>query len=584
MSANNGLNNRRDGGHAGTDRIGYAESSDSLLEAIFAAATDHAIITTDVTRRVLLWNTGAERLFGYRAKDMMGDTSDRLFTLEDRTAGVPEEEAANATVAGRAADYRWHLRQDGSTFWGEGTMTPIYDRLGTISGYLKILRDGTDKKQAETELYEITRHDNLTGLPNRRAFAAKLAEVCASARRSGQIIMLLLLDLDRFKEVNDIWGHGVGDQFLQLAAQRMRDCTREIDFIARLGGDEFVVIQVGTGSASDGAELANKLVAALATPFHIENHDISAGVSVGVTAYPVDGTEVDKLLRNADLAMYEVKKQGGNGYHYFTDELDLEAHRHTSDLAALRQAVVRRDFHLEYQPQVDGASGTMRAVEALLRCDDPKLSTYPIDRVIELAMQSSLIVNIGLWMMGEACWQLRQWRDSGLPPFRMCINLCTEELLAEGLTRHLLALMGQYMLQGSDLEIEITERQLLEQGKRGEAVLASLRGHGISIALDDFGTGYSSLAYLRDLPVDRVKLDQSFLKKIPRDADSCIIASAVVNLVHSLKREAVIEGVESAEQAAFFCALGSELLQGFHFSPPLSGSQLRTWLISREAV
>ena len=552
-----------------------------LLEAIFAAATDHAIITTDVERKVLVWNSGAERLFGYRAVDMVGSTADRLFTPEDQGAGVPQQEIDNAIGTGRAADYRWHVRRDGSRFWADGTMTPIHEPDGSVCGFLKILRDATDKQRAEAELVTLARHDTLTGLPNRAACMAKLADECAAARRSGQLVLLLLLDLDHFKEVNDTFGHDVGDHFLQQAVQRISATMRDTDFFARLGGDEFIILQPGTSEPSDGAVLADKLVAALAAPFLVDGHDIHAGISAGITVYPSDGSDADRLLKNADLAMYEVKKHGGHGFRYFTTELDRAAHQRSSDLAALRHAVAAHHFYLEYQPQVDAGSGALRAVEALLRCRDTTLAAYPIDRVIVLAQQSGLIVNIGLWMMDEACMQLRQWRDSGLPPFRMCINLCTEELLAPDLLDCVDAALAHYLLRGSDLEVEVTERQLLEHGTRGTETLHALRARGISTALDDFGTGYSSLAYLRDLPVDRVKLDQSFLKKIPADFDSCAIASAVVNLVHTLKRESIIEGVESDEQAAFFRTLGSDLLQGFHFSHPLAPGRLAGWLAGR---
>jgi diguanylate cyclase (GGDEF)-like protein/PAS domain S-box-containing protein len=569
--------------HAYPSRTAGRRKSDfhrsrSLLDSIYAASTDYAILTMDHERRIESWNAGAVAVFGYGAFEAVGQSADMIFTPEDRAAGLPEHECLTAREEGRSSDYRWHVRKDGSRLWADGVMTPIRNATGTPTGYLKILRDATDKKRVETELLRVAKLDGLTGLSNRTAFQARLQELVAISLRSGQLMFLLLLDLDRFKDVNDSYGHAVGDQLLQEAVRRMHGATRDTDFIARLGGDEFVVLQPGTRSTHDGGILADKLSRALAEPFYIDSKKIQSGASIGITVFPVDTTDTEKLLRNADLAMYEVKSHGGNGYRYFTEQLDREAHQRSVDLAALKSAVAKKAFHIEYQPMVDAATGKTVAVEALLRCDAPLLAGYPIDQVIQLATGSGAIVDIGIWMMRQACLQLTQWREAGLPSLKMCVNLCTQELIAIGLSKRIDDLLNEFVLDGSDLEIEITERQLLDQGAKGLAALHAIQEKGVSIALDDFGTGYSSLSYLRDLPVDKVKLDQSFLRKIPVDPDSCAIASAIVNLAHTLKLKTAIEGVETCEQAAFFRSLNSDLLQGYYFSRPMKADKMAGWL------
>jgi len=298
-----------------------AKDNQSLLDAIFASATDYAIITMDLEMNIVSWNAGAEFVFGYKADEVLGLSAELIFTPEDRADRVPQHEARAARETGRSNDYRWHLRRDQSRFWADGALTPIRDEHGTLTGYLKILHDISDKKRAELDLLRQAKRDALTGLPNRSAFNARLRELSAAALRNHQSLILMLLDLDKFKLVNDRWGHDVGDALLRQATERMRGAIRDTDFLARIGGDEFVVLQPHVHAPHDGAPLADKLVAALAVPFQIDGTEVASGASIGLTVFPLDGDNADQLLKNADLAMYEVKKQGGNGYHYFTEQL-----------------------------------------------------------------------------------------------------------------------------------------------------------------------------------------------------------------------------------------------------------------------
>jgi diguanylate cyclase (GGDEF)-like protein/PAS domain S-box-containing protein len=550
-----------------------------LLDAIFASATDYAIITTDAQGRIVTWSRGAEQVFGYPSREIIGQPLALIFTAEDRAGGIPMQELALARETGRSDDIRWHQRKDGSVFWADGVMTHIRDSYGAISGFLKILRDETERKRAEAELAHMTRIDLLTGVGNRAALEERLAEMAAATLRNGDLLVLHMLDLDNFKQVNDRWGHLTGDKLLQQVTRRIRDSIRDSDFVARLGGDEFVVLQANVRAAEVGAVLAAKLVEVMAAPFQIDGHELFAGVSIGIAISPQDASTQDELLRKADLALYKVKTQRGNGgYQFFSEKLDADAHSKERLLAALKRAVKARAFRLEYQPEIASVSGATVAVEALLRCNDPMLAIHPIEDIIALAVESGHMLQIGLWVLAEACAQSRRWRDQGLPDIKMCVNLCPRELLDTDLADQIKLILESCKLEGGSLEVEITERDVLETDGQGASTLTELRSLGITVAIDDFGTGYSALSKLHTLPVDKVKLDRSFLERIPADPDSCAIVSAIIGLAHTLRLGIIVEGVESPEQATFFRQERCELLQGHFFSRPLTGDAMTDWL------
>ncbi len=554
------------------------QANPGLLDAIFASATEYALITTDKKGKIATWNKGAELVFGYAADEIIGKPIAILFTPEDRRNEEADRELATARTMGRSSDLRWHQRKNGSCFWADGVMTPIRNADGEITGYLKILRDETDRKLAKSRLEELARVDILTGVANRVSFQERLAEMSASALRNHELLILHLIDLDNFKQVNDKWGHQSGDHLLQAVAQRMRDVSRNTDFIARLGGDEFVILQSNVQDAASGGALAEKLVDTLSEPYQIDGHEIISGVSVGIALFPQDASDTEQLLRKADLALYKVKNGGRNGYHYFSEQLDSDAHKKGRVLAVLKRAVKSNLFWLEYQPEIDAMSGRTIAVEALLRCRDSLLASYNIAEVIATATESGLMPEIGLWVLAEACAQNKKWQDAGLPHIRICINLCPRELLAPEFAETVRAILDRCHLTAQDLEIEITELEVFGNGGQGAATVGQLQALGISVAIDDFGVGYSALGQLRNLPVDRLKLDQSVLRQVPSDPESCAIASALIGLAHTLKLGVIAEGVESAEQAAFFEREHCEILQGNFFSPPLKVEAMTEWL------
>ncbi|MGH8076244.1 MAG: EAL domain-containing protein [Lysobacter sp.] len=561
-----------------------ADDQAGLLDAILVSAKHYGIVVIDPAGTIKTWNSGAENIFGYTAEEIMGQPVSKLFTIEDQKDGVPARELEQARRNGRADDRRWHRRKDGTAFWADGVMTPITGSSGELAGYVKILRDATEQRENEMEVARLARVDSLTGLANRAEFDDRLKDMTAAASRHGELLILQLVDLDHFKQVNDRFGHYVGDLVLREAARRMQQEVRETDLVARIGGDEFVVLQPDASSPEVGATVAEKLVAALSAPYHVDGINVRIGVSIGISVYPQDATDHDQLLRKADLALYRVKDGSRNGYHYFTHELDHKSYKRSLDIAAMHRAVRDRKFLVHYQPEVDAQSGQVVAMEALLRCTEPALAEYSIEHVIDLAMELNLMEKVSLWLLAEAATQLRTWEEQGIPHLKLCVNLCAAEMVDVRLPGKINATLARAGLKPTDLEVEITERELFDSGEKGLSILADLRSNGTTVAIDDFGSGYSSLSYLNDLPVDAVKLDRSFLRDIPKSAQARTVAGAVVDLVRGLDLQIVVEGVETAGQAEFVQQhTPSGLMQGYFVSPPLPAPQMTEWLVDHHA-
>lgn len=564
--------------HDETHQPQPAPEQPGLLSAILASAKHYGIIVISTTGLIENWNSGAQEIFGYAPDEIVGRPVGVLFTEQDRAEGVPQRELESARSKGRADDYRWHLRKDGSCFWADGVMTPVHDASGLLSGYVKILRDATEKHANELEISRLARVDPLTGLANRAEFDARFRDMTAAASRHNQLLILQLIDLDHFKQVNDRFGHQVGDAVLKQAARRICDATRETDFVARLGGDEFVVLQPDAEAPEVGGTVAEKLIESLSMPFHIDGLEVRIGVSVGISVYPQDAVDPDQLLRKADLALYKVKDGARNGYHYFTRELDYKAYKRSRELAAIRRAVADKRFAVYYQPKVDVVTEKVIAMEALLRCDEPVLADYPVLELIDLAVETGLMEQISLWVLQEATMQLKRWERAGLPRMKMCVNLCASEIADVNLPRRIAKVLARSGVHPDDLEVEITERQIFDGGEAGLAIISRLRATGVLVAIDDFGTGYSSLSYLNHLPVDMVKLDRSFLSHIPENEQACTVARAVIRLLQGLDLQIVVEGVETPEQAAFFETERCSLMQGFYFSRPMPAPRMSAWL------
>ena len=554
-----------------------------ILKQIYSSVVDFALIAYDLNGNITAWNKGAETIFGYAESEILRSPSEILFPRGDRDDGVPAQEMQTALACGRAADFRWHVRKNGALFWADGVMTPMADDDGTPVGFMKILRDITQSKLEHEQVERMAASDMLTGVANRASFDRRLVEMLAVAERGHHLLILFAIDLDRFKEVNDQFGHGAGDNLLKQASNRLKQAVREGDVLARVGGDEFALIQLDPPSAECASALAEKLLAALRTPFDIEGHEVSISGSIGIAVYPDDAATVHDLRINADLALYHAKKSGRNCFHYFTDELDTAVRERNLDKIELRRIVAEGSFRLEYQPIVRAATGATIAMEALLRFPGPRLDARSVDYTIDLAREIGVITAIGSWVFRQCCMQLKQWRKRGLSDIRIAINTCANELLHPEYLPTLENNLQEFGLDPSSIEIELTEREAIELSRADPSILAQLHNRGFLIALDDFGTGYSSLSYLRGLPIDMIKLDQSFVRDTPAKHDANKVVTAVISLAHALRLDVTAEGVETRAQAEFLQRSQCQSLQGFLFSRSMSPSAATNWLIGRGA-
>jgi diguanylate cyclase (GGDEF)-like protein/PAS domain S-box-containing protein len=546
-----------------------------LLQAIVDSPTRHAIVVTDMAGTVLLWNRGAARLFQYRDEEIVGRSASILFPSDVPAREALEKEMERARRQGCADDFRWHLRKDGSLFWADGMLYPMRGSDGTQIGYVKILRDATEEKKSVEAASRLALEDSLTGLANRVEFHNRFIVMRASAQRHGQLLLMLLLDLDHFKEVNDHLGHAFGDALLQQAAQRMRSAVRDTDFIARLGGDEFAVLMPDASSPEVGGTMAETLIEVLDRPFQISHHEVHIGASIGVSVCPQDGSELKPLFSKADLALYRAKEGGRGGYRFYTAGMDASAHRRQLEYTQLRRAIKDRAFSLEFQPRIDAATGAPVAVEALLRCADPFFAGYRITDIITLATETGRMRRLGLWAFFEAVRQIRQWQQEGRPELKLSVNFCRIEFIDPRFADRVRGLLAKVHLKPSLLEIEIPESQL--GGEFDHSQLVSLHDSGVSIAIDDLGSGGLSLQHLFDLPISSIKLDLRFLPDLPADPRSRAIATAIIDLGHTLGIRIIAERVESAPQAEFFLA-HCDGIQGYHVASPMTAEKMGPWL------
>lgn len=441
--------------------------------------------------------------------------------------------------------------------------------LGLI--YYLVYREITVRRQAEEKLKIVATHDPLTALPNRTLLHERLSQVLARAQRQGRPLAVLLVDLDRFKHVNDTLGHEAGDTLLQVAARRFYNCLRETDTMARQGGDEFVVLMDELPDRQPITRVSQRILDAMVEPFVIEGQEIHLTASIGISVYPDDGRTV---LRNADMALYRAKGKGGNNYQFYSAQIDNCSRERLTLESGLRRALERDELRLHYQPKVDLAAGHVCGMEALLRWQHPRMGLIAPDRFIPIAEESGLIRPIGAWALKSACMQNRAWQRQGMQRFPVAVNLSPRQFAEESLLDDIKSALADSGLEASDLELEITESMVMDDPEQAVNTLRRLKDLGIRVAIDDFGTGYSSLAYLKRFPIDSVKVDRSFVEDIPQDVDSMAIAQAIIAMAHSLRLKVVAEGVESEAQVSFLRGEGCDEIQGHYFSAARVASEI----------
>ncbi|MDQ5941404.1 MAG: hypothetical protein QG572_217 [Pseudomonadota bacterium] len=443
---------------------------------------------------------------------------------------------------------------------------------------LCFVEDISERKTAEARIEHLAHHDTLTGLANRSLLKDRLQQAIAVAARSRTQLALMFLDLDFFKHVNDTIGHSAGDAMLIEVAQRLRHCVRESDTLARIGGDEFVVLLTNIRDVQDSARVAETIIAAIAEPITLDTHVINTSASLGIAIWPDDGANEETLTSNADVAMYHAKSSGRNNYQFFTADMNLRAQEAAAMERSLRDALTHGQFRLDYQTQVDGETGTIIGAEALIRWQHPELGLLLPGKFIHIAEERGLIDRIGDWVLNTACMQAQAWHNAGHPRLQMAVNISPRQFrkgkLQESVTRAL-ATSG---LPPEFLALEITESVVMEDVDAATSMLGELRNLGVQIEIDDFGTGHSSLAYLKLLPIHRLKIDRSFVRDIPGDADDTAIVEAIIKLAGSLQLEIIAEGVETEEQRQFLLSKGCRAMQGYHFSRPVPAAEFEAQL------
>lgn len=517
---------------------------------------------------------------GLAVEQLLGDAWLDCLHPDDRDKFMAAQEA---TLSGEVRfEIEYRLRHtDGAYRWMLGRGQPYKDLDGEFAGIVGTCRDITERKHLDAELARLANHDTLTGLPNRSLLHDRIAQALAFARRQQLRAAVMFLDLDRFKTVNDTLGHHIGDQLLIAVAERLRTCLREGDTVARVGGDEFVVVLPDIGEGDDLASVdgvAEKLMESLAAPFLLGGPELFVSGSLGISLYPRDGADITTLLKHADIAMYRAKDRGRNNHQYYTAEMNVRAHERLALENSLRRAIERDEFVLHYQPQIMSDSGVVTGVEALVRWRHPVLGMVSPADFIPLAEETGLIVPIGEWVLRTACAQNRAWRDAGLPPVRVAVNLSARQFLQDDVVQIVADALAVTGLPGDSLDLELTESILMHDPKGIITTLDRLKTMGIRIALDDFGTGYSSLAYLRHFPIDEIKIDQSFVRDFDQVSDDAPLVRAIIGIASSLGLAVVAEGVETPEQQSYLLRQHCERMQGYLFGRPMPAAEIATLL------
>jgi diguanylate cyclase (GGDEF)-like protein/PAS domain S-box-containing protein len=472
---------------------------------------------------------------------------------------------------------------DGVTRWFSTSGEPVFDSQGGFRGYRGTGTEITERKLSEQRIHHIAHHDVLTGLPNRVLLQDRLTQAAAFANRSGHPLWVMLIDLDRFKFVNDSLGHKAGDQLLKTIAQRLQDSVRESDTVARLSGDEFVAILSEYPDAPLSLDATQRIMRAVAQPVPLEGKEFFVTCSIGVAVYTPDGTPAQSLIEHADIAMYRAKKMGRNNTQFYQPAMNEEALERVRIESALRNALERQEFVLHYQPQLDLGSGRIVGMEALIRWQHPELGMVAPHRFIGLAEETGLIVPIGAWVLRTACAQAKAWQDAGHGALRVAVNLSPRQFGEPKLVSEIAAVLAETGLPPACLDIELTEGLFMHDVALAVELLHKLKGLGVALSIDDFGTGYSSFSYLRKFPINVLKIDRSFVSDIRRDDEAAIVVS-IIALAHNLKLRVIAEGVESDEQLDYLRRNGCDEMQGYLFSPPIGAAAFEAMLDSGKTL
>lgn len=546
------------------------EVSSNAILICSAEAPDYAIEYVNPAFETITGYSAAE-VVGKALRSLQGSSQDHQ-NIEEISAALREQREGHAVLR--------NYRKDGTGYWNDLFISPVRDDSGAIVNFVVAQYDISAVMRYEAELEYQARHDALTGLANRNLLHERLARAIANARHGASALWVVFLDLDRFKFVNDTLGHEAGDILLKMLAERLRHAVREADTVARMGGDEFVLVLPEGSSADAGMQVIANIMAAVAAPLQIQEHEFFLTCSMGIAAYPSDGGDAETLTKHADIAMYRAKELGRNTYQFYTAAMSERNVERLALEADLRHALARAEFSLHYQPQVDLVGGHIVGMEVLLRWNHPRLGLIAPSRFIGLAEEMGLIVPIGEWALRTACEQTRQWHLAGLGQLRVAVNLSPRQFTQKGLAQTIATILADTGLDARFLELELTESMVMSDVDSAITILRDLKRLGVQIAIDDFGTGYSSLSYLRRFPIDVLKIDQSFVHDITLEEDGAAIVRTIISLAHSLRLKVIAEGVETSAQLAYLNTHECDEVQGYLFGRPMAAPQFEALLNS----
>ncbi len=547
-----------------------------LASAVFSVAAE-AIMVTDSQNRIQMVNESFEQITGYTEAEVLGKTP-VILKSGDHNPGFYQEMYRKLKEQHAWEGELWNKRKNGEVYPQWLTISSRYSPTGVLEGYVALFSDITQRKHDEAIIIHQANYDTLTGLPNRHLFEDRLKQAMAVSDRSRTQTALLFIDLDRFKYVNDTFGHFAGDLLLKQVAQRIGSCLRKSDTVSRLGGDEFAVVITELHNLSAIEHIAQKILLSLAKPYLLENNEAYISCSIGIAIYPDNGSDSERLLLNADNAMYKAKEKGRNTREYFNQQLNEDSQRRSLLEQDLYKAIERDEFYLVYQPiwSIDGSC--IESVEALIRWQHPERGTISPTEFIPIAEESALIHTIGKWVIREACRFARQLADSGMSAPKVSMNISSAQFLRGNVDALLTEEVETLKLTGSALIVEITESILLLEEEKIFKQLEAIVSMGIDIAVDDFGTGYSSLSYLKKYPIQRLKIDKSFIDDLVSNEDTRSLVSGMLSLADSLSLKTVVEGVETQGQLDLLRQFGSPMIQGYLLARPMTGDMLLTLL------
>jgi diguanylate cyclase (GGDEF)-like protein/PAS domain S-box-containing protein len=540
------------------------------------------IMICDPKGLIIAVNPAFERVTGFTRQEAVGKTP-RILRSGRQDARFYADMWQKIGTTGQWSGEIWNRRKNGELYVEWMALNAVYDPSGTVTHYISIFSDVTERKSAEDKLRYLAHYDALTDLPNRSLLLHQLEQLIELAHRGGLRLAVLFLDLDRFKNINDSMGHEAGDQLLQAIARRIKSTVRHSDTVARMGGDEFVIVLSQLQHPDDAARFAGELLATVGRPLMLGDQELSVSASIGVSVFPEDGAQAGDLMRNADTAMYRAKSGGRNRYEFYAHEMNEHAVERLQTENALRLAIDSQELVLHYQPQINLASGTIVGAEALVRWRRSGVGLVLPSEFIPLAEECGLIVNIGYWVVREALRQIKAWDAAGVPAVTIAVNVSAREFHQRGFVESLTQAIHDNAVEPGRLELELTESVIVQDIEATAAILDRLHELGIRVSLDDFGTGYSSLNYLRRFPIDKIKIDQSFVGEITGEPKSVRLVQAIIALARSFGMKVIAEGVKTREQLAALRAERCEEVQGCLVSPAIEPAQferlLRGWKV-----